>query len=1028
MTRRIHSIVLLFVLLIGGAGMNYVQAAKLTGTCGAPGNEANVTWEYNEFGIKPVYIGWVIIRGTGPMMDFADYTQTPWYSKCARIVSVYVTQGVTTIGNNTFGGLYRVENVTIPHGVTSIGQNAFAGCSALTKVSIPHTVTSIGSEAFSSTNLTTLYVAWQNSIPAWVNLSDRTSQVTMHVPCGKTALYQAAAGWNNYNIADGPYYGTCSAGGNTDLPDWTLDCTGTLTIQADDAQMIDWYDLNAIPWYTIRGSIKQVVISGGVKSLGHHAFYDSQNITSVSLNPRLEKIGVLAFGFCRKLTSITIPNAVTSIGEMAFWYNESLTDVYVSWLGDAVPEMPSNIHNYEASRIRLHVPCSEPYIAKGWNTKFTLVVDQPLPSGTCGAQGNNLTWALDCNGTFTVSGSGDMADYSFYTAPWSPYMTSVQSVSISEGVTHIGNYAFYDSSIRSVNLPNSVTSIGNDAFAYCDKLTTVTIPSSVTSIGSLAFYGSDCPLTDIYVNWTTTATIPTWSNTTYTSNQSQVRLHVPCGTTAQYQAAKGWQNYIIREEPYRGTCGAQGDNLTWSLSCDGTLTISGTGAMVHYWAYEDIPWWKYRGSIQRIVIEEGVTTIGNHAFVQCSNLTSVSLPNTLTAISVLAFGHCTGLSTLVIPSSVTSMAGMFIHNTPSLTDVYVSWTGDAVPDMPADIHPHDASQKRLHIPCGQADAYVAKGWNNRFTLPGVISGTCGDNVQWTFESCNGTLSIFGTGAMSNYPGLNMPWKSHRASITSVVISDGVTSIGYNAFNGCSNLTSVTIPPSVTSIEQNAFYGCYAMESLYITDLAAWCNVEFGVSVEATPFMRNNYNSGSTEYLGGGNLYLNGTLVTTLTIPDGITEIKNLTFLGCSSITSIDFNQVTTIGSASFKGCHGLTSVTLPEGVTSLKNAFPYCTQLLSISIPASLTSLASQTLYHSDALTDIYVYWTDKIPGWPEYFTAKSPQPSITLHVPCGTEELYNTTANWKKYHIEGEGGPYTITVESDDPTMGTVDAVKIKN
>jgi hypothetical protein len=118
-------------------------------------------------------------------------------------------------------------------------------------------------------------------------------------------------------------------------------------------------------------------------------------------------------------------------------------------------------------------------------------------------------------------------------------------------------------------------------------------------------------------------------------------------------------------------------------------------------------------------------------------------------------------------------------------------------------------------------------------------------------------------------------------------------------------------------------------------------------------MRNNYNSGSTEYLGGGNLYLNGTLVTTLTIPDGITEIKNLTFLGCSSITSIDFNQVTTIGSASFKGCHGLTSVTLPEGVTSLKNAFPYCTQLQSISIPASLTSLASQTLYHSDALTDI---------------------------------------------------------------------------
>ena len=194
---------------------------------------------------------------------------------------------------------------------------------------------------------------------------------------------------------------------------------------------------------------------------------------------------------------------------------------------------------------------------------------------------------------------------------------------------------------------------------------------------------------------------------------SQIKLHIPCGHADAY-IAKEWNTKFTLSDVASGTCG---DNVQWIFeSCNGTLTISGTGAMVHYWAYEDIPWWNYRGSIQRIVIEEGVTTIGNHAFVQCSNLTSVYLPNTLTAISYLAFGHCTGLPTLVIPSSVTSMAGMFIHNTPSLTDVYVSWTGDAVPDMPADIHSNDASQKRLHIPCGQADAYAAKGWNTKFTF------------------------------------------------------------------------------------------------------------------------------------------------------------------------------------------------------------------------------------------------------------------------------------------------------------------------
>lgn len=430
-----------------------------------------------------------------------------------------------------------------------------------------------------------------------------------------------------------------------------------------------------------------------------------------------------------------------------------------------------------------------------------------------------------------------------------------------------------------------------------------------------------------------------------------------------------------------------------------------------------------------------VTTMA-YMFCLSTALTSLDLSSFNTAnVTTMAymFSGCSGLTSLNLSSfntaKVTNMTSMF-YDCSNLRTICVNesgWSTAAVLYGSAMFY----SCTKLVGGNGtvfnssytdQTRACIDKPGQAGYLTCATVSGTCGasgSSIIWYID-CDGVLNIKGTGAMNNYPALNMPWKSHRASITSVVISDGVTSIGYNAFNGCSNLTSVTIPPSVTSIEQNAFYGCYAMESLYITDLAAWCNVEFGVSVEATPFMRNNYNSGSTEYLGGGNLYLNGTLVTTLTIPDGITEIKNLTFFGCSSITSIDFNQVTTIGSASFKGCHGLTSVTLPEGVTSLKNAFPYCTQLQSISIPASLTSLTTQTLYHSDALTDIYVYWTDNIPGWPEYFTAQSPQPSITLHVPCGTEELYNTKANWKKYTIEGEG-TNTVTVQAEDPTMGDV-------
>ena len=114
-----------------------------------------------------------------------------------------------------------------------------------------------------------------------------------------------------------------------------------------------------------------------------------------------------------------------------------------------------------------------------------------VDSGTCGAEGDgsNLTWTLDSEGVLTISGSGDMYDYDFSSAPWHGSSSRVKSAVIAEGVTSIGEYAFYDCrSLTSVTIPDSVTSIGEWAFSYCKSLTSVTIPDSVTSIGREAFY------------------------------------------------------------------------------------------------------------------------------------------------------------------------------------------------------------------------------------------------------------------------------------------------------------------------------------------------------------------------------------------------------------------------------------------------------------------------------------------------------------------------------------------------------------
>ena len=157
-----------------------------------------------------------------------------------------------------------------------------------------------------------------------------------------------------------------------------------------------------------------------------------------------------------------------------------------------------------------------------------------------------------------------------------------------------------------------------------------------------------------------------------------------------------------------------------------------------------------------------------------------------------------------------------------------------------------------------------------------MSGTCGDNLTWSFDEATGTLTISGTGDMTDYSYdsySSAPWKSKWASIKTAKISEGVTSIGDHAFDGCKNLTSITIPSSFTSFGDYAFDQCINLKDVYITDIAAWCNIEFD-GLFSSPFHHAK------------NLYCNSELVTDLVIPDGVTSISNCAFYSCDSIVNV----------------------------------------------------------------------------------------------------------------------------------------------
>ena len=181
-------------------------------------------------------------------------------------------------------------------------------------------------------------------------------------------------------------------------------------------------------------------------------------------------------------------------------------------------------------------------------------------------------------------------------------------------------------------------------------------------------------------------------------------------------------------------------------------------------------------------------------------------------------------------------------------------------------------------------------------------------------------------------------------LTNVILPNSIVTIGKYAFSNCSKLTNITIPNNVTSIGDDAFENCKKLTSVNISDITAWCNIDFN-----SPYSNPLYNS--------RNLYLNGEKITDLIIPEGVDSIKDEAFRCCESITSVTIpNSVTYIGEWSFVACSSLTSVTIPNSVTYIGDcAFRLCSSLTSIIIPNSVTYINNDAFSYCSSLTSITI-------------------------------------------------------------------------
>jgi hypothetical protein len=304
-----------------------------------------------------------------------------------------------------------------------------------------------------------------------------------------------------------------------------------------------------------------------------------------------------------------------------------------------------------------------------------------------------------------------------------------------------------------------------------------------------------------------------------------------------------------------------------------TLTITGTGAMTNYSKGDGTPWYSSRTDIATLVISEGVTSIGEYAFSDCSGLTSVTIPNSATSIGERAFYDCSGLTAIDVSTDNVAYAsedGVLFNKTKTTLILY---------------------------PNGKTRAY---------TIPSSVTSI----GSQAFSGCSG--------------------------LTSITIPSSATSIGSYAFYGCSGLTAVTIPSSVTSIGQQAFSYCSGLTSVPI---------DSGVT---------SIGDYAFEYCSG---------LTSVTIPNSVTSIGGNAFSNCRGLTGALTipSSVTSIGSGAFNGCSGLTSVTIPSSVTSIGEwAFYDCSGLTAINVNAANTAYVSEdgVLFNKNKTTLVALKFT----------------------------------------------------------------------
>lgn len=379
-----------------------------------------------------------------------------------------------------------------------------------------------------------------------------------------------------------------------------------------------------------------------------------------------------------------------------------------------------------------------------------------------------------------------------------------------------------------------------------------------------------------------------------------------------------------------------------------TYTVTSIGPN----AFEDC------SQLTSVTIPDGVTSIGNEAFYACPNLISITIPNSVTCIGNSAFEYCEGLTSITLSDNLISIGSYAFYYCHGLASIKIP---DSVQSIGYAAFGECEGLMSFTIPknveniegtilagCSNLESIVVEEGNIAYDSRSSCNAIIETSSNTLVSGCHKTIipenvSSIGNGAFNGFTGL-----------TSITLPDNIISIGSYAFSGCTGLTSITIPNNVTSIGDGAFSGCTALASITMPDNITSIG---GNAFNKTLWMNNQPNGmiyvGMVAYSYKGTMPAN----TSIELKPGTTAIAGSAFADYTGLASITIPEgVTSIGANAFGGCTNLSSVTIPQSVSFIGgNAFQNCSSLTSFSIPASVTTITGQTFAGCKALTSVFI-------------------------------------------------------------------------